>query len=807
MKKLFFLFTICIAVAVSAEVIFTEGFENGFKQWDKVTTLTKRKLTDRAFSGKKAALLDFTPVKNSKVRGNHALRSIKIPARAGVYRISAKMLMIENYGSSVGVEFFDSKHRKLSNGGIYMGSAPPNINEWQKCSEYAYAYDENTAYARVNVWLPWRIASVVAVDDIVLERVEDFKAAPPWKPQYKIRPHEKEKLTAADFPGPDGIVYPDFTRAGVRKGFFDQPGTKVLRLSDFGVKANDGKDCYDALTRAVKALPAAGGVIQFDEGKYTLGKFFQIERSNVVLRGAGRDKTKIDFVYDTGRDFIDIYMVSDGMHLAPRQNLQIIARARDLNSITAKLDGKIIGKYTKQLHSGNKSYFHVQLPRSAKQGKHILSVTANYGDGKVYAKKLSIVIDKKAKPIFPNGYPRGAISIKGRGFTGKDYLLAGDGLRGNDFVILKNAKHPFKKGDVVLLRAPETPRRRAITRNACNWGNFRSSIFFVIGTDGAKVFLNQPLRIDYDAVDKAFLRKIDTIHGCGVENLTIETKNDYWFTTIDMQFVTDCRVKGVNIIMAGRNPVYANNSKFCSILDSEFNDAFFKGGGGTAYIGSDSCYDFLLDGIVTRGMRHAPVVQWSANGNVIRNGVFYNSDAQWHAGWSNENLFENCHIISDTKENGGYGNVLWASPPEDGSHGPNGPRNVVYNCDGFGIEDAIYLGGMNENWIFVGNRMRTVRKAGFFVKNASFDHIIKNNVFIFDSPSSPFIRFASPDCIGIEITDNKIYGGSGKLSAGLQKPFINKNNRFYKYDKSAPRPKLAVPSIYEWQLKNKRAVK
>ena len=256
--------------------------------------------------------------------------------------------------------------------------------------------------------------------------------------------------------------------------------------------------------------------------------------------------------------------------------------------------------------------------------------------------------------------------------------------------------------------------------------------------------------------------------------------------------------------MAGRSPVAANNSKFCSVINCEFDDSFYKGGGGAAYAGWDSCYDCLTEGLVARNMRHGPVVQWSASGNVFRNVISYHCDAQWHAGWANENLFENCKVISDTKVNGGYGNIFWASSPDDGSHGPNGPRNVVYNCDGYGIEDAVYLGGMNENWIFVGNRMRTSRKAGFFLKTASFDHIIKNNVFILEDKTTPFMVFASPDCVGVEVSDNIIYGGNGKLYSGLQKPFININNQFRRLDKNAPRPELKIKSLYEWQMKNKR---
>ena len=36
--------------------------------------------------------------------------------------------------------------------------------------------------------------------------------APPWESQYKIKPDEKARLTAADVVGPDGIVYPNWTK-------------------------------------------------------------------------------------------------------------------------------------------------------------------------------------------------------------------------------------------------------------------------------------------------------------------------------------------------------------------------------------------------------------------------------------------------------------------------------------------------------------------------------------------------------------------------------------------------------------------
>ncbi|MHC4074753.1 MAG: hypothetical protein ACYTGS_22455 [Planctomycetota bacterium] len=41
---------------------------------------------------------------------------------------------------------------------------------------------------------------------------------PPWEGQYKIKPNETDRMTPADVLGPDGIVYPNWTKCGVQGG-------------------------------------------------------------------------------------------------------------------------------------------------------------------------------------------------------------------------------------------------------------------------------------------------------------------------------------------------------------------------------------------------------------------------------------------------------------------------------------------------------------------------------------------------------------------------------------------------------------
>jgi hypothetical protein len=253
----------------------------------------------------------------------------------------------------------------------------------------------------------------------------------------------------------------------------------------------------------------------------------------------------------------------------------------------------------------------------------------------------------------------------------------------------------------------------------------------------------------------------------------------------------------VTVKKCGRFPVYGSNAKWCEIRDCVFDDAWFKGGGGTAYAGWDACWDCLMENVETFKLRHGPLFQWAASGNVIRKSVFHQSDAQWHAGWTNENLIEQC-VVESATGHGGYGFGMWASPPEDNAHGPNGPRNVVYNCDVRSPKTGLWMGGMNENWLILYNRFCAEKGNGVFAKTASFDHILRGNVFVLKDPKASMVHLATPDCIGLEILDNTLYGGNGKITTGKASPSLLNGNRALPLAE-APRPRPTVPSIYEWQ--------
>ncbi len=797
------LFSLILSAYCADAVIFSSGFEDGLAQWQVPETPAKIKITDQAYEGNHALSINFDPGSSPQARHAGVLFSKPIPLKQGVYRLTGKIMFPEGYGTTIGIDFYNSAGKRVADKGIHFGSAPASKSAWNDITVTASSYDEDTASARLKLFIPFRVKQQILLDDIKLETIPAATISTPWVPQYKR--HPGDTMTAADIPGPDGIVYPDFSMAGIRDAVYFRTDATKISLADLGVKSGD--DILPMLQQALSQLPANGGIIEIPAGHFRMSGFLTITGNHVIIKGAGREKTRINFDYDPGDGMVDLYGLKENDRLAPRQHIHLYSRPKNLKSLHLSADGKEFAKFAVSLHSGNQSYLTAALPSSLTPGKHLIKGTAKYSDGKVFQIEKTIDVSPGTASTLPAFAPGGIFHFRGKGFAFKDYRLAADGKRGDTSVILRNADHPFKPGDAVLLRAQETPRRRAETGNACTWGTHRNTMFFVEKVEGARITFNQPMRIDFPEIDESFLRKLELIKGGGIESMTLETTKDFWVNSVYFQFASDCRAYDLKVLKAGRNPVYANNAKFCSVINCEFADAWFKGGGGTAYVGWDTSHDCLIDNVESRRMRHAPVVQWGASGNVIRNSRFYDCDAHWHAGWAHENLFENCVIISDSTAHGGYGNALWASAPEDGAHGPIGPRNVVYNCDTFSLGDAVKLGGMNENWIFAYNRFKVKKGTVFYLNAASFDHIIKNNHAIIEDGNSPFILLTSPDCLGIEITGNTIATNNKILSKGIIAPAVDKDNKFVFAGTELPRPQPQIPSIYEWQLKQKRNAK
>lgn len=100
------------------------------------------------------------------------------------------------------------------------------------------------------------------------------------------------EVTAADREGPDGIVYPDFSRAGIPGGIPDVP--VVVKAADFGAVPSDGKDDSPAIQEAIReAVRLGGGAVLLSEGDFDIDHTVTLSDDGVVLRGADRAKTRL----------------------------------------------------------------------------------------------------------------------------------------------------------------------------------------------------------------------------------------------------------------------------------------------------------------------------------------------------------------------------------------------------------------------------------------------------------------------------------------------------------------------------------
>ncbi len=791
------------ATALSDETLLplpNPGFEDGLEGWEITINPEWISVSDEQAASGRYSL----KVVDDCDEGSARIYASPVPVTGpGIYELRGKYFPVSGHGLGVYHDFLDAEGNIL-NAERHLRGLGGNEQRWMDFALRVFAPED--AVALRMYFHSYSHALVTAyLDDIEIAELDVDAMKPPWESSYKLT--ADDELTAADIVGPDGIVYPDWTRAGVQGGIPDVP--VVARIEDFGAIPDDDLDDADALEAACRHVgEQGGGAVLLGEGTWHLDRPITVRHDGVVIRGLGADRTRIIFRYGLGEDGIRFFTPEPGATVGPNTRLELHAAPTNLQRMTMHIGEVLVGEWERSLHSGNTFSFNRTAARfmvRLADGEATLRGVAHYADGSERVVEIPVNVDRNFRDDPPVAASHLAIGFVGPGRQGPQLTLAEDGARGATQIVLEDAGD-LQAGDVIFIEGPATERWKELTRNACPWGSYRRNIIEIAAVEGNTLTLDQPLRIEFPVIDGSYVQRFVPIRRCGIEDLYIEQTENLWITTVQFQNAWECWARGVTVRMCGRNPIYGWLAKFCEIRDCVFDDAWFKGGGGTAYVGWENSFDCLMDGVETFRMRHAPLYQWAASGNVIRNGLFHESDGQWHSGWTNENLFENC-VITSVRGHGGYGHGMWASPPEDAAHGPNGPRNVVWNCDVYSERDGVWMGGMNENWLLLYNRFVSDEGVGVFGKDASFDHIIRGNVFVLRDATRPMVRLATPDCIGAEIIDNALYGGNGEFIGGMATPEVLRGNVAHPLpdgDALPARPTPPVESIYQWQLDNAR---
>ncbi|NQT13522.1 MAG: hypothetical protein HQ582_12280, partial [Planctomycetes bacterium] len=410
---------------------------------------------------------------------------------------------------------------------------------------------------------------------------------PPWKGEYKIRPDQKERLTEADVVGPDGLVYPDWTHAGVPGGIPDVP--VKARLADFGGRPDDDRDDSQSLQEAVEQVGAqGGGAVLLATGTYHLDRPVMVRHDGVVIRGGGGDRTRLIFRYAIPATGATFYRERPGSAVDAETRIQLHAVPRDLTALEVRVDGKRVARRERSKHWGNTFSLSVRgstLVRGAGEGAHQLTGVAEYKDGTSKETTEQIQLSRQTSPN-PGPMPSymGALSFVGVGAIGPRIALAADALRGSRQIKLESAEG-LAPGDRIMIDAPASPRWNRLVRNACQWGTYRRYRLRIDRVEGDTIHVNQPLRFTFPVVDGSYARKIAVIRRSGVEDLYLEQIENLWIGGVAFSNAWECWARGVTVKNTGRHACYAVEAKWCEIRDSVFDDAQFKGGGGTAYVG------------------------------------------------------------------------------------------------------------------------------------------------------------------------------------------------------------------------------
>jgi hypothetical protein len=202
--------------AAPAEVampVLNGDFEAGAAHWTLGGTPPMGTISEEQAAGGTHCLkvVDETDKMGSDIRGER----FAMPG-AGVYELRGQYRGVSGSGLGMYLRLYDAAGTILNEEDSHIIGLGGADKAWRKFVGLVYA-PEGTAAAEI--WVHSYMAAIVSgyLDDLALVKLP-FADQPPWPGQYKLRPDQKDRLTAADVVGPDGIIYPNWTKCGVEGG-------------------------------------------------------------------------------------------------------------------------------------------------------------------------------------------------------------------------------------------------------------------------------------------------------------------------------------------------------------------------------------------------------------------------------------------------------------------------------------------------------------------------------------------------------------------------------------------------------------
>ncbi|MDX3660077.1 cellulose binding domain-containing protein [Streptomyces sp. ID05-26A] len=495
----------------------------------------------------------------------------------------------------------------------------------------------------------------------------------------------------------------DWSKAGYRGGQ-NLPGageinadaacqiTAAELASQFAVRPNDGQDDSAGLQAAIDSIrttcsPSASyaklSLITLPAGELAVSRELHADADHLIIRGAGRDATKITFRPDATTLYDSL--TPDGS---------------DWDG-----DGMTSGQGKGGWLWPGRGLFRVQS-----RGVH-----ASYASDYAAA-------PENRKDIF-----EGTVNVHW-----KAGVKVSAAAKAGDRTVTVASAGAVKAGMLVNVRAANSVRfyeqqKATGTEFPLLNMHMRQQIFTVASVSGAAVTLDKPLEFDVPVnstsdgspaiggvtYDSKVSPIVDPVVGVGFEDFGFtqampgldqaDSVNNYGNMApaaamhgIVFKWAANSWVKGVRAEMTGSHPIVTEEAKNLQIVNNELDGSWNKGKGGNGYFRGSRVWDSLYAGNTSRNLRHF-TFQRSASGNVVV-GNDFDSDLNLHGGWERHNLFENntvrvpyahrsgnCRANCGEEGGGGPDDSHWfpiwwgAGKKAVKWSGGSGPQNVFFN--------------------------------------------------------------------------------------------------------------------------------
>ena len=712
----------------------------------------------------------------------------------------------------VGIEEFDEK-----------GNSLVPDDDWLRTLEQLWSAGKKRGVQAIPMTIPFdtspnggRIRIVLTktgnencyVDDL---RVEALTEKRQLLGSESTPPEKKYGRNSLLLPGPDGVLYPNFTGAGLRNWVSHEEC--VIRVRDFGGIPDDELDDSEAIRRACeKAAAEGGGIVQLEAGTYRLEQKIMVEADGVVIRGAGRDKTSL--IGTLPASGVVILPQSIGPNICKWTNVELYFPLRGAWRVLLESGSVRLGEwtdlsklrplpraeeYTKISVSGS------TIAKTLPGGRREFRLSVQYEDGKVREVRSVFHVRNRPGDYYRGEYENAYLTFAGRHLSAPaSRIPLRTGIRRGDRRFELADASRFRKGGWISIAAPNTKKWKSLTANQCPWSFDREFIAEIESVEGRTVTVMQPFRQDFPLEDGPYATPFLPIQFCGVEDFRMEQtgslQKELKIGTIHFLNAVNCRALRMEIVRTGGKPLHFTAARNCLLSDAVIRDAW-NPQQSLSYVGFDRAYDCRMEYVKTFRMRHAPIFNIRCSGNVIRASTFHESDAQWHMAWCRDNLLEQCRITTTDRRYSSYGYAFYSTPSDDSMHGSNGPFNVIYNCESTSLKSAVYLGGMNRNWRIVYNRFLVEKGPGIIARLNSCDNLVMGNLFLLKDEKSPMVWSEFLGNRGDRLIRNTVCGGNGTLWLGPGAPDEISGNRFLPLEKAPPAVSPPTPSLYLWQLK------